>query len=136
MLDWSRSMLWLYDVISGGHLAVRLGQMTFKIHTVWPTSKHPTLDSALLSSSFCRYTGDFKRERVLNKIVNTFPVFQIICWPFYFWRAYNSDNTLPWLRGITWAFFTRIDITTLSIGNSIQLYHLIVHWQHVHTEIK
>lgn len=56
MLDWIRSMLWLYDVISGGHPAVRLGQMTFKIHTVWPTSKHPTLFTTTLSSSLGIFT--------------------------------------------------------------------------------
>lgn len=56
MLDWIRSMLWLYDVISGGHPAVRLGQMTFKIHTVWPTSKHPTLFTNTLSSSLGIFT--------------------------------------------------------------------------------
>lgn len=58
MLDWIRSMLCLYDVISGGHPAVRLGQMTFKIHTVWPTSKHPTLFTTTLSSSLGIFTWE------------------------------------------------------------------------------
>lgn len=85
MLDWIRSMLWLYDVISGGHPAVRLGQMTFKIHTVWPTSKHPTLFTNTLSSSLGIFTWEIlivgkccRHLWVLSPVFNTIP------WPFCF----------------------------------------------------
>lgn len=97
MLDWIRSMLWLYDVISGGHPAVRLGQMTFKIHTVWPTSKHPTLFTTTLSSSLGIFTIEIlivgkccRHLWVLSPVFNTIP-----------WLWYKCYSSLLYLERIT-----------------------------------
>lgn len=97
MLDWIRSMLWLYDVISGGHPAVRLGQMTFKIHTVWPTSKHPTLFTTTLSSSLGIFTWEIL---IVGKCCRHLwvlsPVFNVL---FLLW--YKCYSSLLYLERIT-----------------------------------
>lgn len=104
MLDWIRSMLWLYDVISGGHPAVRLGQMTFKIHTVWPTSKHPTLFTTTLSSSLgiftleilivgkcCRHLWVLSPVFILYLDCSVFVVIQVLQLPSLFGTDYPTS---------------------------------------------
>jgi hypothetical protein len=89
MLDLIRSMFWLDDVISGGHLAVRLGQMTFKIYTVWPTSKishSMQLCEVVLFSWWERSKqGIFFKEKNKNLQMfsfyfNYFIIFCPLCW--------------------------------------------------------